>query len=357
MIAELKLNGAQLNSKKIAVSINDGTSPSNRNIYFKNLPNNLPEQKLKEMVTNVFKQYGKISSMIIDKEKSQNQYYGFVCFEDRADAEKAVNALNDYPVTLDGSQKPLFVGWAQTKPPKENCSLFMKDLKTTLSEDEIRKNFAIFGKIAHIHVKDHFGGGSKPTCKFAVITYQNEKDAQSALQGGKEILVIQKMFIHSPYIVPHEGKEEREKKIEQQNQNFGGMKKKLVFNQNANEFKPNNYNPGYNPTNFYPEPKKEFVKQSFDQILQGKSEEKKDESLFVKKIGTETAGSTLDEIKEELREKLFNAAFELVEDDQEAHKIMDAFLSDPKIGVKKMQAMLKMGKEQIMEELQNSMSS
>merc|ERR1712180_522112 len=63
------------------------------NVYVKNLPEEVKDEKLQEM----FGAYGKITShKVAVGEDGKSKGFGFVAFEEASQAEEAVNALNNF---------------------------------------------------------------------------------------------------------------------------------------------------------------------------------------------------------------------------------------------------------------------
>lgn len=81
----------------------------NLNLYVKNLEEDVDDEKLKEM----FDTFGEISSAVVmkDAEKGTSRGFGFVCFAEAEDAEKALKELNGKMIC----SKPIYVSLAQRK--------------------------------------------------------------------------------------------------------------------------------------------------------------------------------------------------------------------------------------------------
>lgn len=80
-------------------------------MYIKNFPENIEEDKLREM----FEAYGKITSYkVMNDETGKSRCFGFVAFEEAEAAEEAVVNLNGKE--MDG--KTIYVGRAQKKNGK-----------------------------------------------------------------------------------------------------------------------------------------------------------------------------------------------------------------------------------------------
>lgn len=80
----------------------------NLNLYFKNLDDDVDEEKLRELFTP----FGEITSLVVMKDdKGASRGFGFVCFANSDDATKALTDLNGKVI----GTKPLYVNRAQRR--------------------------------------------------------------------------------------------------------------------------------------------------------------------------------------------------------------------------------------------------
>ena len=81
---------------------------------------NLNYSTTEESLSSLFSQYGKITSVSVIKDKitGQSKGFGFVEFEEQAQAEKAIAALNG----KDFESRRIRVSMAQEKPPRPKKS-------------------------------------------------------------------------------------------------------------------------------------------------------------------------------------------------------------------------------------------
>lgn len=78
------------------------------NLYVKNFSDDVTDEKLKEL----FNEFGEITSCkVMTDEKNRSRGFGFVCFKNPEDAEKAINEMNNKMM----NDRPLYVGYAQSK--------------------------------------------------------------------------------------------------------------------------------------------------------------------------------------------------------------------------------------------------
>jgi polyadenylate-binding protein len=79
----------------------------NLNLYVKNLDDDVDEAKLREL----FAPFGDISSCVIMRDEKGSRGFGFVCYSNADDANKALESLNGQVV----GSKPLYINRAQRK--------------------------------------------------------------------------------------------------------------------------------------------------------------------------------------------------------------------------------------------------
>jgi polyadenylate-binding protein len=159
------------------------------NVYIKNFPDSINEEKLKEM----FEAFGKITSYkIMYDEGGKSRCFGFVAYEDAEAAEEAVTQLNGKE--LDG--KTVYVGRAQKKNERQQelrrkfeqlkiermnryqgVNLYVKNLDDTIDDEKIRKEFAPFGTITSAKVMTE-DGRSKG---FGFVCFSSPEEATKAV--------------------------------------------------------------------------------------------------------------------------------------------------------------------------------
>jgi len=169
-----KVNGMLLNMRKVFVGKFIPRSERVRelgekakmftNVYVKNLPEDVKDEKLQEM----FAAYGNITShKVAVGEDGKSKGFGFVAFEEAAQAEEAVNALNN----IDLNGKTLYVGRAQKKGERQaelkkkfdqmkmdrinrthGVNLYIKNLDDSIDDERLRKEFSDYGTITSAKV-------------------------------------------------------------------------------------------------------------------------------------------------------------------------------------------------------------
>lgn len=136
--------------------------------------------------------------------------FAFIAFEKVDDATKAMNALNDSQV--DG--ETLYVGYAQKKDKRRKeladsfakqtneTNLFLKSLKETVTEEQLRKVFSAYGEVTSVAVqfstkvpKSIEAQGAK--LKFGFVNFAGDTNAKEAFIDAKKNQEIKDLI--SPY--------------------------------------------------------------------------------------------------------------------------------------------------------------
>jgi polyadenylate-binding protein len=162
------------------------------NVFVKNFGEDLDKDKLDKL----FEKYGEItSSAIMTDAEGKNKGFGFVAFKEAEDAEKAVDALNEFQV--EGSEKKLFVCRAQKKGERsaelkrrfemakaermqryQGVNLYVKNLDDSVDDETLRKSFEEFGKITSAKVMTDENGRSKG---FGFVCFEKPDEATKAV--------------------------------------------------------------------------------------------------------------------------------------------------------------------------------
>lgn len=159
------------------------------NVYIKNFPDSINEDKLREL----FESFGKITSYkVMNDDTGKSRCFGFVAFEDAEAAEEAVNQLNGKE--FDG--KPVYVGRAQKKNERQQelrrkfemlkaerlnryqgVNLYVKNLDDTIDDEKIRKEFAPYGTITSAKVMTEEGRSKG----FGFVCFSSPEEATKAV--------------------------------------------------------------------------------------------------------------------------------------------------------------------------------
>jgi len=183
------------------------------------------EKELKES----FGRFGKITSAVImRKEDGTSKGFGFVNVERHEDAMKAVAAIHEKAIGKE--QKIVWCSRAQKKSERETelrnrfkhikmerikqfsgINLYIKNLEDDITEEQLRKEFSVFGSIRSLKIMTDEKNNSKG---FGFICFDSTDEAQRAiaemnnrpLQGTNKPL----------YVAFHEPKEIRRQKLAQE---------------------------------------------------------------------------------------------------------------------------------------------
>eukprot|EP00095_Tigriopus_kingsejongensis_P008443 maker-scaffold343_size201629-snap-gene-1.14 protein:Tk08443 transcript:maker-scaffold343_size201629-snap-gene-1.14-mRNA-1 annotation:"polyadenylate-binding protein 1" len=209
-----KVNGMLLNGKKVFVGrfvsrkereIELGEKAKKfTNCYVKNINEEMSEEEL----TDMFEQYGKISSIKIMKgDEGGNKGFGFVSFEDPECAEVACDNLNGKEI----QGKTIFVGRAQKKAERQmelkkkfemikmermsryqGVNLYVKNLDDTIDDEKLRTEFTPFGTITSAKVMTEEGRSKG----FGFVCFSSPEEATKAVtEMNGRIIVAKPLYV------------------------------------------------------------------------------------------------------------------------------------------------------------------
>lgn len=191
------VNGKVISGQKVSVAPfrsrqerGAGSSTVFTNLYVKNLPEDMTQEKLEEM----FAKYGAITSLMLPvDEESKPKGFGFVNYENPEAAAAAVEALHD----LEMSGKKLFVGRAQKKEEREKAlrerfealkvermkkyegvNLYVKNLSDEITDERLREEFKAFGAITSTRIMKDSNGKTKG---FGFVCFGSPEEATKAV--------------------------------------------------------------------------------------------------------------------------------------------------------------------------------
>jgi polyadenylate-binding protein len=194
------------------------------NVYIKNIGLDVSDKELRD----AFGRYGKITSAVImRKEDGTSKGFGFVNFEKHEDAVKSL-ALNEKP--LGKEQKQIWCGRAQKKTERQaellnrlkhikmerikqfsGINLYIKNLEDDIKEDQLRKEFSVFGTIRSFKIMTDEKNNSKG---FGFICFDAPDEASRAISemNNRPLTGTNKPL----YVAYHEPKEIRRQKLLQE---------------------------------------------------------------------------------------------------------------------------------------------
>ena len=177
------LNNQNFNGSNIIVKqfipIDERINPNN--LFVGNLPYDMTQEELFE----IFSKFGKISMLVIKKfPNSDNANYAQINFENKEDANNAINSLDKFYIRGKNLNVKFFL--SQNKITNDNNEddennvpmLIINDLPNSLGDEELLKNiFEIYGKI------QKYGIIKENNKKIGVIIYSNIEEAEKAKNG------------------------------------------------------------------------------------------------------------------------------------------------------------------------------
>ncbi|KAK1434174.1 hypothetical protein QVD17_11093 [Tagetes erecta] len=187
------LNGSVLHGKTLTVAKfitrSERKEPQFTNVYVKHLDKDFTDSSLKE----VFSKYGKITSAIIMKDaEGKSRGFGFVNFESHENAVNAIEALNAAEI----GTKKWFVGKAMMKAEREAflrrshkkqepkiSNLFVRNLSTFVTENDLKQMFGAFGNVTFVKVIRFKNGVSKGIAYICFSKPEEAKKAMAFLNG------------------------------------------------------------------------------------------------------------------------------------------------------------------------------
>ena len=222
------MNGKIIEGKKVFcgkfVSRKDrdtGVGPGRRftNVYVKNLPEDVTDEKLKQ-IFSVNEQCLITSAVVMRDETGKSKGFGFACFNRAEDAEEAVKTLNNNDYFKTG--KLLYVGRAQRKAEREaelkrklelikadrinrsqGVNLYVKNLEDSVTDEKLQQAFCAFGTITSAKVMVDEKGQSKG---FGFVCFSTPEEATKAVTEMNNRIIVSKPL----YVALAQRKEDRE---------------------------------------------------------------------------------------------------------------------------------------------------
>ncbi|KAI0093688.1 hypothetical protein BDY19DRAFT_1063496 [Irpex rosettiformis] len=225
------VNGMLLNDKKVYVGHHiskkerqsklDEIRSQFTNIYVKNLDTEVTQEEF----TQLFEQFGKVTSAVIQvDEEGKSKGFGFVNFDTHEEAQKAVDGLHDTEL----KSKKLFVARAQKKAEREEelrksyeqakmekmskyqgVNLYIKNLDDNIDDERLRAEFEPYGTITSAKVMRDEKGTSKG---FGFVCFSSPDEATKAVAEMNNKMIGQKPL----YVSLAQRREVRRQQLESQ---------------------------------------------------------------------------------------------------------------------------------------------
>lgn len=182
--ARIEMNMRKIKGRAVRISKlekdNSQRYKIDNNIFIKNIPLSVSPRDVYEF----FLQFGDIfSAKVQENEYGQHSGYGYINYENRASAEKAIEETNGK--TIWGST--LEVNFFQKKNERENLptatNIFLKDFPPNYEEKDLKTLLSNYGDVTSIFLQKDNGR------KFAIVNFAKKEDADNALKNlnGKEV--------------------------------------------------------------------------------------------------------------------------------------------------------------------------
>jgi len=149
------------------------------NIFVKNLAKDIDHKAL----FDTFSLFGSILSckVAVDRATGESRGYGFVQFETVEAADEAIKKVNG--MSIEG--QVVYVGAFKKREARGSTNswtnVFVKNLPTTMPEEELRTMFAEFGEITSMKLQP---GDEEGTSKgFGFINYSTHEEAKAAVEA------------------------------------------------------------------------------------------------------------------------------------------------------------------------------
>lgn len=135
------------------------------NLYIKQFPAEWLRPEIDAFIGKHFGVYGNISSSGVFEDKNIGKLYAFVAFDEQESAQKALAELNEFDI--EGYEENLYVAYAQDKATrrrtlkakhmkfKNETNLYVKSLKTDVTDKALRIAFEKYGKVTSVCIKSH----------------------------------------------------------------------------------------------------------------------------------------------------------------------------------------------------------
>lgn len=184
---------------------NRGGGQQFTNVYAKNLPKEVSEEKFNEM----FAKFGTITSFkLVTFEEEKKTNYGFVNFSSAEEAKAAIDGLNNFEM----GDKRLFVARAQKKAEREKelkeryeqlkaernakyqgVNLYVKNLSDQVDDAKLRELFAEFGTITNAAVM--VDAKTKKSRGFGFVCFSSPDEAMKAVKKNGAMVDNKPLYV------------------------------------------------------------------------------------------------------------------------------------------------------------------
>lgn len=126
------------------------------------------------------------------------KFFAFIAYKDKESADKAIELNNIKP---EENAEPIYVGFAESKkkrkekfkkqtiPFDQQTNIYVKSIRSGLSQEEVKRVFEKFGKITSLNLQQNNlppKYAPSETVQFCFINYETNAQAQEAFTQGKK---------------------------------------------------------------------------------------------------------------------------------------------------------------------------
>jgi len=150
----------------------NGDGNSKTNLIVNYLPQTLTDDEFRSMFLSI----GPLQSCKIVRDRATNYSYGFgfVDYQNQADAERAIETLNGLPL----QNKKLKVALARTGDGVKGANLYIRNLPHDITESELKEYFSEYGYIINCRVLADTSGKNKGV---GFVLFENKDMADRAI--------------------------------------------------------------------------------------------------------------------------------------------------------------------------------
>jgi len=177
-----------------------------KNLYIRNFPKNWNKERVEKLVEDI-KSKGIVTCCGIYEHSLDSQvvrYYAFLAFEKEEEAKSVIDEYNGKKLEghsdSEDEDEKLYVVIALPKRVRKEqlkkkhltfnnlTNIYIKFLKPSVNEEQLRTAFSKYGKITSIGLQDAkpFGLSSTEILKFGFINFSDDKEASDAFFKGKK---------------------------------------------------------------------------------------------------------------------------------------------------------------------------